>query len=159
MQLRECQPSDKAIVSRFRCAPYGNKPAKAAQKILRAAADNLSEFGVRRLLVLAHIDDELVGAILFGLEREDSPAITVWAMGVKLSRHRQGIGTVLKQMVMAEAATRDDWPNAVGSQVHRRNIAMIGLNDKLGVSREPDPDDGEFLMTLVAVEPDSDDVG
>jgi hypothetical protein len=33
---------------------------------------------------------------------------------------------------------------------------MLGLNDKLGVSRRKDPDDGEYYLTAIEVEPGDD---
>ena len=69
-----------------------------------------------------------------------------------MQRHREGIGTVLKLAAMGLAGARTDWPSAVGSNVHRNNYRMIGLNDKLGVAKEPDPDDGEYLLTVVKID-------
>jgi hypothetical protein len=144
--------SDRDAVRKFRCAPFGDKPAKAAQKMIRGAPDAMENFGVHPVFILAKDNGDLVGAVIFGPESENAEVVTVFSLGVKLQRHREGIGTLLKGLAMAAAARRDNWPNAVASQVHRNNYKMIGVNDKLGVESDPDPEDGEFLITAVKVE-------
>ncbi len=143
---------DYAAVSNFRCAPYGDKPATRAQGIIRTAPDRLSEFGASAYITVAYDSTGITGVIVFGMEAADSPAVTIYALGVLLERQRQGIGTYLKSVIMRLVANVEFWPHAVASTVHRQNYKMKGLNEKLGVTQEPDPTDGEWLLTAVRVE-------
>jgi Acetyltransferase (GNAT) family len=116
------------------------------------APDQLEDFGIDPQIVLMKHDGDLVGVAIFGLEYVDAPVVTVFALGVKLTRQREGIGTILKMAAMGVVARRLDWPSAVGSQVHRNNYKMIGLNDGLGIGKNVDPIDGEYWLTAASVE-------
>jgi hypothetical protein len=144
-------PTDRPEVGRFRCAHYGDKAAEAAQKVIRGAPDHMADFGRDPMVVLARDEGDLVGVVIFG--PEDEEVVTVFSLGVKLSRQRQGIGTLLKICAMGITANRSDWPKSVASEVHRTNYKMIALNDKLGVSKVPDPTNGEFLLSAITVKP------
>ena len=146
-------PASRDDVLAFRCASYGDKAAKTAEDLIHKAVDQVPGFGIQGpFFVIARYHGELVGAVVFGLENPDDPAVTIFTLGVALSRQRQGIGTALKKIAMATAVAMPSWPNAVASNVHRTNYKMNGLNDNLGIARDPDPKDGEFFITGATVE-------
>jgi hypothetical protein len=155
--IRTCRPEDHQQIEAFTCAPYGDKPAKAAQAIIRGAPVDVPacEYSVDGVIAVACDGDRVVGVVVYGCEAEDSEVVTIFSLGVSLDRQREGIGISLKTAVMAEAAARDDWPSRISSEVHRTNRKMRGLNDKLGVASFPDPLNGEYLMTAIAVSPES----
>ena len=152
VRARVYQDTDRQAVERFSCAQLGNKAAEAAERVIRSAPEHLAEFGVWCWIVVAFDDSGIVGVIVFGLESEDDPAVTIFSLGVQLARQHQGIGTYLKRLILGVVAGMEGWPNSVISQVHRTNYRMIGLNKKLGVVSERDPEDGEFLITAILVE-------
>lgn len=80
-------------------------------------------------------------------------------LAVVHDRRRQGIGTQIKIDVMIESAPRG--VRTILSEVHRRNVAMKGLNAKLSAVTEPLPDDGDYLRTVVLflMRSDIDDTG
>jgi ribosomal protein S18 acetylase RimI-like enzyme len=147
-------PSDRDEVCRFRCAEKDDDPGRATEKAIQWMPDDIGNYGPRAEFVLARRDGELVGVVVCGPADDDSVAVTVYALGVKEECHRQAIGSVLKLFVMGLAATRDDWPNVVGSQVHQENFRMNAVNDLLGVARQQDPDDVEYFQTAVIVDID-----
>ncbi|HXN63047.1 MAG TPA: GNAT family N-acetyltransferase [Acidimicrobiales bacterium] len=145
--------ADRDEVLAFKCAPIGHRPAEAAQDLIYKATDRLGDFGSGYpYFVLARDNGVLVGAIIFGLEHPDDPAIQIFTLGVAVTRHREGIGTMLKKIAMALAVSDEAFPNAVASTVHRANYRMNGLNDNLGIGRNQDPLDGEFYITGATVE-------
>ena len=152
--LRVSTPEDFPQLSQFNCARPGDKPALAAQQLIRRAPEMVSEGDLAAEIVVAADGDIVIGVAVYGLETPTTPHATIYSLGVVLNRQRQGHGTALKRAVMAEVAQRDGWPNVVASEVHRTNFKMIGLNDKLNVRRTQDPSDGEYLLCAVAVEVD-----
>ncbi len=146
-------PENRDEVLAFRCALPGNKAAKAAQAVIHRAVDDIAEFGSERpFFVLARDAGQLVGVIIFGLEHPGDPAVQVFTLGVARGRQREGIGTALKKIAMATVVTKPDWPSAIASTVHRTNRKMNNLNANLGIASDPDPNDGEFLVTGATVE-------
>ena len=99
-------------------------------------------FGVHRFFYVARESGVLVGTVLLGLERTGLPAVTVFVLGVKLTEHRRGIGTILKAVAMWATSVTDEWPNRVSSTVHRNNYRMQGVNAKFGVTSVPYEMDG-----------------
>lgn len=126
----------------------------AAQAVIRESPDLLTRPGswAEGEVVVADDHGTVVGAVVYGLEAWPVDYVTIFSLGVVVARQRQGIGTALKMAVMGEVAERDGWPKTIASEVHRTNYRMIGLNDKLGVTRTRDPTDGEYLICGIAVE-------
>jgi ribosomal protein S18 acetylase RimI-like enzyme len=158
--LRIFREEDGAQVEGFRCAPYGDKAAKAAQEIIRRAprAIGSGQYCAEGEISVAQDGDEIVGVVVYGIEVPDTPVVTIFSLGVLLRRQREGIGTLLKRAVMAEVAHRSGWPTTIASEVHRVNYKMLGLNEKLGVQRVRDPADGEYYLCAIAVEADMSEV-
>lgn len=152
--VRAYQEADRQKVETFRCAPYGPRWCEAAEKVIREAPGVIASGEYNAALAVAdHKDDGVVGVVVFGIEPHRP--LMIYSLGVVIPRHRQGIGTRLKQAIMAAAATANNPPiTVVVSKVHRNNYRMTRLNDKLGVGSTKDPDDGEFLMTAIRVEPE-----
>jgi RimJ/RimL family protein N-acetyltransferase len=152
--VRVYQRADRPQIEAFRCAPYGKKWCVAAQKVIQEAPGAIASGGLNATIAVAAEVDSVIGVVVFGIEPPRPTHLLVYALGVILPRQRQGIGTRLKQAIMAAAASDTNTVSVVESRVHRANYPMIRVNDKLKVGKVKDPDDGEFWMTAVLVEPD-----
>lgn len=99
------------------------------------------------------VDQEgrIVGVVVYSL-LGDSPGIA--SLGVVRDRRCEGIGTRLKQGVMARFAAEMGAGAKVFSEVHRNNGPMLAINDKLGVKRELNPDNRAHWLCAVEVEPE-----
>jgi ribosomal protein S18 acetylase RimI-like enzyme len=98
---------------------------------------------------VALIEDRLVGVIAYeDTASEDGPVsgLYIVVLAVHVDYRRQLIGTGLKQHVIEVA--RASGLVDVSSHVHRRNHRMKSLNERLGVSTTPDPDDGELVLSV-----------
>lgn len=93
----------------------------------------------------------IVGVVVFQTDIEDLPlpSMTILSLGVAHDMRRKGIGTDLKQSVMAEAESLGRF--LVVSEVHRANTAMLALNAKLGVGRADLLTPDEYYPHLVVV--------
>lgn len=149
--VRRYRASDRAQLEDFCCAHHGQKWEKAAQKVIREDfPGDAVRPGSGIALFVAVLDRTIIGVIGFGPDG-DAEAIVVHSMGVALEYQGRGIGTTLKEHAMAECAARYGHV-VLASVVHRRNTPMKRVNEKLGVRAEPDPEDGEYLLTGVIVE-------
>ena len=152
--VRAYHEDDRAQLTDFKCHNYSQKWTKAAQKVLREAPEAIADPAVdAAIVVAADARNRVVGAAVYG-SRDGTNQI--FSLGVVKDRRREGIGTGLKIAALADFAARGG-RHDVFSQVHRRNDAMLGLNDKLGVARDKDPEDGEFWILAIAVEPEEDE--
>jgi len=154
--VREYRRADRPQVEAFRCAPVGERWCEAAEKIIREAPADIASDEYMAGIAVAADGSTVVGVVVFGFETSPPRPheLVIFSLGVLRERHRRGIGTRLKEAVMAAAASDTNTVMAVLSRVHRANYRMIGLNDKLGVGKVKDPEDGEYLLTAVVVEPE-----
>ena len=112
--------TDLRQLETFRCARYGEKWSRSAQKVIRnlpAAVEADADI----CIFVADDANAVVGAAVYGPETGFTDRDIIYSLGVILSRQRQGIGTLLKESVMAESAGRQP-SRAVVSQVHRKNL-------------------------------------
>jgi ribosomal protein S18 acetylase RimI-like enzyme len=98
----------------------------------------------------------IVGAIVFGPDSEVADQYRIHSLGVVPDRRRQGIAERLKVAALAEIAAVAGRVQNVFSEVHKNNLAMLGLNDKLDVKRAPDPENRAHFLSAIAVEPADD---
>ncbi len=154
--IRQYQRVDRPQVEAFRCAHYGDKWCVAAEKIIQEAPGAIAPGGYFAGIAVAAEGRNVVGVVVFGFQpdRRSVSELIIFSLGVTIDRQRQDIGTRSKRAVMAAAADEANAVAAVVSTVHRANYRMIGLNKKLNVGTVKDPDDGEYLLTAVTVEPD-----
>jgi hypothetical protein len=148
-EIRRYEPSDKSRLKTFSCFTMGQRWTKPPQKVLRAAPDEMEADPTLNILVAVDRDGSMLGAIVFGYD-DGEPVIH--SMGVVEARRREGIGIALKRAALTDLVL-DGTPRVVNSQVHRRNVAMQGLNKRLQVGSVKDPDDGEYLLSSVHVVP------
>lgn len=107
-----------------------------------------------KIIVALDAARAVVGVILYGREEDK---YVVYSLGVVRDRRREGIATMLKKAAVADLVEACGGRIDVLSLVHRRNVAMRAVNEKLGASSERDPTDGEYLLTGYAAEPEEAD--
>jgi ribosomal protein S18 acetylase RimI-like enzyme len=152
--VRNYRETDRPQVVGFRCYDYGRKWTKAAQRIIRDAPETIVDSATpadAKIAVAVDQTERIVGVAVYGVRADGVREI--FSLGVIKDRRREKIGTGLKLAVLAEFAASGGRQD-VFSSVHRRNDAMLGLNDKIGVEREKDPDNGEYWISAIAVEPE-----
>jgi ribosomal protein S18 acetylase RimI-like enzyme len=98
-------------------------------------------------IAVARDREQIIGVAVYG--PDGTNAVTVWAIGVIRPRQRQGIGTALKVAALADVAYRPDWPGRVQSVVHRENLPMLRINQKLRARIEIDPLDVRYCLTAI----------
>jgi len=94
----------------------------------------------------------IVGVIVFGPDLDIEGQFCIHAVGVASDRRREGIATRLKVAALAEIANTAGQVS-VFSHVHKLNVAMIGLNNKLDAKKEMDPDYPAHYISVVVVTP------
>jgi RimJ/RimL family protein N-acetyltransferase len=160
--LRAYGPADREKLKNFTCYTPGQRWTKTPQKMLRQCPDAIEDREQDVTVFLAcqirwdwarlrpRETGRILGAIAFGLDGEELVSQT---LGVVLDRRQEGIGTALKRAALA-AMIADGHEARVYSHVHKRNVAMNGLNAKLGSEFIKDPDDGDLLIHGVLAVPD-----
>lgn len=154
VEIRRYREADREAVESFRCVTPGQQHwTRPPEQCIRCAPADISE-GVDAALFVAEEkpSGRIVGIIVFGPDLDVEGQHRIHAMGVVLDRRRQGIGTRLKVAALVEIATTVGH-RAVFSRVHRNNVAMIGLNDKLRAEKELDPDHPAHFISVVVVNP------
>lgn len=146
--VRFYHPRDYLDVIAFDCETYGADYTRDARSIVRDAPDYLEDGEIQVWIILAEDRDRIVGVIVFG-HREDGAAY-VFSLGVVRDRRCEGIGTKLKRAALWEFQQRGVY--VVQSHVEARNYKMLGLNDKIGVNREPHPDEPGMFLCLAVLE-------
>lgn len=151
--LRPCdRQSDADALAHYECVTPGQRHTKAAQRVIRDAAKHLAGGGDQVHIDLAVEDSgRIVGAIVYGYD--DGRAV-IQSLGVVIDRRREGIGTRLKQGVLAHFVTEKGPGVVVFSEVHKNNSPMRKLNQKVGVTEELDPDDRSRFLCAIKVIPD-----
>ncbi len=154
VEIRRYRETDKEAVETFRCVTPGQRHwTRPPEQCIRSAPADIVE-GVNAALIVAEEEPSgrIVGVIVFGPDLDVEGQYRIHAMGVVPDRRRQGIGTRLKVAALAELAATVGRQN-VFSRVHRNNVAMIGLNDKLDAKKDLDPDYPAHFISVVVVEP------
>jgi GNAT superfamily N-acetyltransferase len=101
--------------------------------------------------LVAVAGDRIIGIAIYGpTQRAD--VWTIRMLAIVRNWQRQGLGTELKQHVLAEVAHRGS--NKISSSVHEDNEPMRALNDALGIPFEIDrsADSGERCFYPAVVE-------
>lgn len=150
--FRLYRPGDHDQVRRFKCRNPGQKWTKEAERAIRDAPGLIAGGLEGQIIVAVDGDEKVVGVVVFGPDPDVQGRQTIASIGVVRSRRQEKIGTRLKQAALAELAAAGHRQD-VFSQVHKYNAAMLGLNDKLGVKRERDPDRLDHFLSYIAVEP------
>jgi len=154
VEIRRYREADREAIESFRCVMPGQRHwTRPPEQCIRGAPADISE-GVDAALFVAEESPtgRIVGVIVFGPDLNVAGQHRIHAMGVVSDRRRQGIGTRLKVAALAELAATVGRQN-VFSRVHRNNVAMIGLNDKLDAKKDLDPDYPAHFISVVVVEP------
>jgi hypothetical protein len=152
-QLRPCdRKSDADALAHFKCVTPSQRYTKAAQRAIRDAAKHLAEGGDQvRVDLAVENSGRIVGAIVYGYD--DGHAV-IQSLGVVRDRRLEGIGTRLKEGVLAHFVTESGPGIVVFSEVHKNNFPMRKLNKKLHVTEELDPDDRSRFLCAIKLTPD-----
>ena len=151
-QIRRYIDADASQLRSFTCSTPGQRWTKPPQKIIRAAPDAEECPSVFVAEDLKTDKGRILGVIVFDLEQP-----YIHSVGVVRDRRREGIGSSLKRASLAEMVALVGTVTAVSS-VHKKNIPMIKLNEGLGVKSTKDPEDGDYLLSAILVEPTPDTV-
>lgn len=149
--FRLYREDDREQVRRLKCRNPGQKWTKEAERVIREAPDLIAKGVEGQIIVAIDQKGRVVGAVVFGPDPDVDGRPTIASLGVVRTRREEKIGTRLKQAALAELAAAGHRQD-VFSQVHKYNRAMLGLNDKLGVKRERDPDRMDHFLSYIAVE-------
>jgi RimJ/RimL family protein N-acetyltransferase len=146
---RYCQ-ADAQSLREFKCITVGaRKWTRMAQLVIREAPDTFEEVD-QQIFLAADPNGLVVGVIVFGVVNHSSLVGEIFSLGVINGWRRKRIGTELKMAALAEIAS---WKIAVvASTVHRANHPMLALNEKLGVQTRKDPEDPEYLLSVLVIE-------
>jgi len=103
------------------------------------------------IVLVAATATEIVGLVVFAPIANRADLVEIKLLAVTHERRREYIAINLKQAAMdtATAAGAD----LVVSDVHEDNLPMRRLNDKLSAQTAPDPDEPNYLTTVVKVVP------
>lgn len=148
--FRRYGDDDKLAVETFRCTTPGERWTKPPQRVIRCAPQEIRDGADARLVVAEEQAGRIVGVVVFG---PNEHRWYIHAIGVVRDRRRQGIGERLKITALAEIAAVAGGRQNVFSEVHKNNLAMLGLNDKLNVLRAPDPENRAHFISAIAVTP------
>ena len=156
--FRFYRPEDRDTVKGFRRSDRGRPWTREAQDVIREPPDLLSDPDLAfEIVVGTDPSGRIVGVIVFGADTDHADRRTIFSMGVVRDRRRQGIGITMKKATLVEIAAAG-YDGVVFSQVHKYNKAMLGLNEKLGVKRDMDPDRPRYFLSATAGEPSEDPV-
>jgi predicted GNAT superfamily acetyltransferase len=135
--------ADEAPLSTFTCLTYKEPWTAPVQEMIRDhLAGNLAIGAVSA--VGAWGDDDLLGVAAWRYEADICQSVL---LAVRIGRRHQGIGSLLKAAMLAEA--RAAGATAVVSQVHWDNEAMIELNANLGANIERIEGDTEYCRSVI----------
>jgi ribosomal protein S18 acetylase RimI-like enzyme len=151
--VRFYRSEDRSAVVVFDCETYGEDFTREARAIIRQAPDYLSDDEITIWIIVAEDESRLVGVVVFGDREDGTPHI--FSLGVVRDRRCEGIGTKLKRAALWEFRQRGIYE--VRSHVENRNYRMLGLNDKLGVNREPHPEEQGMYLCLAVLDTTPDD--
>ena len=151
--IRRYRESDREAVETFKCVTPGERHwTKPPEQCIRGAPADISDGADAGLFVGEESPSgRIVGIIVFGPDLNVEGQYRIHAMGVVRDRRREGIATSLKYAALTEIAATAGH-QSVFSDVHKNNVAMIGLNDKLGAKKELDPDHPAHFLSVVEVE-------
>ncbi len=143
-RLRPLTADDNAALQRFRCAG-GGPWAFAVERYIRTVLERELVGGHVRATGLWN-GNFLAAVIVFTMEPAMPALCRCHYLAVAASCRRQGCGERLKTWLLDEAWK--DGRTAVLSRVHRDNIAMLSLNDKLG-AHILDPEDDDHRPCII----------
>lgn len=144
---------DQSQVEAFRCAARRRPWEAKAQVVIREAPSCLGTEEGNEIFV-AVAGDLVVGVVVCAPDPFEPNTVWIKSLGTHVDYKKQGIATNMKYRVMGEFALRTGSAVAVVSEVHKYNIPMLRLNDKLEVSRAPSTEHGKYFDCVIQAEPD-----
>ncbi|HEX6394022.1 MAG TPA: GNAT family N-acetyltransferase [Acidimicrobiales bacterium] len=144
---------DLDAIRAFRCAKSTSSVySKRAQQSIRDAADLLGYEPQLDCLVAVE-DGVVIGVVIFN-PRDYRGFGYVISMGVAVAKQNRGIGKDLKRQVMDNCTQAG--ATKVLSEVHRNNLKMQRVNDRLGIPSTRNPADGKFIYYSAVLIPEDD---
>jgi RimJ/RimL family protein N-acetyltransferase len=148
--IRPYEESDRIQIESFTCVHPWHRWRIVAQQIIRESPDECEKGGAE--ISVAYEGPEIVGVAVYREEPSDASKWEICSIGVLIPRQNQGIGTRLKQAVLAEVVARKGTWDVI-STVNKRNGPMLAINRKLEAQMRDDPDDSKHILTLIRAEP------
>lgn len=145
--VRLYEVSDRTQIESFTCHRNYSKWSFAAQRVIQLAPSELATENLE-MLVCSQAGSVIAVAVY---KVHSEVRCEILAIGVLTHRQNQGVGQNLKSVLMAEVSTRHPTCRYVSS-VHRRNDPMLHINRKLLAETAPNPEDPEYLLTVVGAD-------
>lgn len=152
VEIRRLRYDEFRRIQRFGCANDGEPWTLVVERSIQQDLTALAYSGDPAFIVLvATTATEIVGLVVFAPIANRADLVEIKLLAVTHERRREYIAINLKQAAMdtATAAGAD----LVVSDVHEDNLPMRRLNDKLSAQTAPDPDEPNYLTTVVKVVP------
>ena len=146
------EETDRLALEKFSCRNPAQRWTKAAERAIRTAPAGIADGFEAQIVVAEDGDGGIVGAVVFGPD-DDATRFVIHSLGVVKDRRRQGIGERLKVAALAEIVAVVGHEQDVFSEVHKNNLAMRALNEKLGAQSERDPDHRDRYLTAIKPSP------
>lgn len=124
-----------------------------AQKVLREGVDALGVLDGLDCLVAVE-GAAIIGVVVFEPCDERGFGV-IRSIGVAMSKQNFGIATDLKRQVLDNCSAAG--ASKVLSEVHRNNVKMQRVNEKLGIPSIPNPIDGKFRFYSALLIAEDDD--
>jgi hypothetical protein len=148
--IRPYEKRDREQIESFVCVPHGQRWRLNAQVVIHEAPGECEEEHVN--VLVAAEQENVLGVAVYRQSPKDSTKCEICSIGVVIPRQNQGIGLSLKTALITSVITTTDIREFV-STVHKRNGAMLKINERLEATTEKDPEDGEYWLTLVKARP------
>jgi GNAT superfamily N-acetyltransferase len=148
--LRALTADDRGSLASFTCARLGEPWTEAVQQAVREhLADDVAE-GRVSAVGLFEDDGALRGVAAWRVHYASQPVLCRGdVVAVAVRSQRRGYGRQLKEAMIVEA--RSAGAAAISSIVHRENVAMLRLNERLGAVIEPVEDDPDHYYCVIPV--------
>lgn len=148
MEVRALEPGDYAGLGTFTC-PRGNKAARKVERDIRYRLIEEYEQNDRMGVLVAVDGEKVIGVIAY------RPTLVedIWevpTLACHADHTREGVATELKRRAIEEAQALG--ASTVVSYVHRINLPMLKMNEKLNAEIETDPSDGEWRICTIVPE-------
>lgn len=149
MHIRELSPDDEAQLVTFRCATYS--PRGWAQEIEGMIQTRLTaDLASGRTRALGWFDDGLLALASWTALNEKTWQVSTLA--VRSGKKRQRLGSWAKREVLRRA--EGEHIRAVASHVHRDNVGMLDINEKLGARTGASDRYSEYVHLVIPVLPE-----